>query len=168
MTLPTLEEIYSKCEPYGDCQLWTGCLVYEGGQPRMYDGKKPLSGRRVVFELARGEIRPGMRIWMRCLEQRCLNPDHMQQLGYSDMLKAHHKRNGGKFPPSHVATLTASARKRPTVKLTMEDARAARESEEPASVVAKRLGVNKSLICKIRRNEIWSETTRGSSVFSLA
>jgi len=164
--MPSLDDILAKCEPYGECLLWTGGLVYEGGQPRLWVGKKPLSARRVVFELARGEIVAGRRIGMKCGERLCLNAEHMSQMTTTELLKAHHRRMGG-LPPSHKAACTAAARRRSNNKMDMDIARAIRSSEERASVLAARYGLGKSTVCKVRRNERWAEHARGASIFSM-
>lgn len=162
----SLAEILAKCEPYGECLLWTGGLVYEGGQPRIWIDRKPHSARRVVFGLARGEIAEGRRIGLKCGERLCLHPEHMRQMTTTELLTEHHRRQGG-LTPSHIAACTASARRRSNNRMDMDIARAIRASEEPASVLAKRYNLCKATVCKVRRNERWAEHARGASIFSM-
>lgn len=164
--MPTVEEILAKCEPYGECMLWTGGLVHGGGQPRIWVDRKPMSGRRIVFVQARGEIIEGMRIGLQCGERLCLNPEHLRQMTCSELHKDNYRRRGG-LAPSHKAACTASARRRSNNTMNMDIARAIRYSNDSASVLAARYDLAKSTVYKVLRNERWAEHTRGASIFSM-
>lgn len=162
----TPQELLARCEPYGDCLLWTGGLANEGGTPRIYEKKKPISVRRVIYESTNGEIRNGYKIAPCCGERLCLAPDHLKARSVSQLLGDHARRTGG-LRPSHVAALTARARNRSNNKMDMERARQIRASTEPSRKLAEQHGVCRALICRIKRGECWAETTRGASIFCM-
>jgi hypothetical protein len=162
----TADQLLARCEPYGDCLLWTGGLANKGGTPRIYENKKPISVRRVIYEARHGEIRNGYKIVPCCGERLCLEPDHLRARSVAQLLADHNRCTGG-LTPSHVAALTARARNRSSNKMTLERAREIRASTEPSRKLADKHGVCRALICRIKRGECWAETTRGASIFCM-
>lgn len=162
----TPQELLARCEPYGDCLLWTGGLANDKGTPRIYEGRKPISVRRVIYEATTGPIRTGFKIVPCCGERLCLLPSHLRAKTVAQLLSDHSARNGG-LRPSHVAALTARARHRSNNKMDIERAREIRVSTEPSRKLAEQYGICRALICRIKRNEAWAETTRGASIFSV-
>lgn len=160
--IPCLDAIFARCEDYGECRLWTGSLNGSSKHPKIYIEGHYRAARRVVYELARGPVPAGRCVSLSCRESLCLEPKHMLTRSPREV-----QLRAQRMDASRVSIMTAAARTRRSNKLSMELAREIRSSGEPAIKAAKRLGVNKSLIWRIRRNEAWSEVTRGASVFSM-
>lgn len=69
--------LWAKTEQSGNCKLWTGYKT-----PKGY-GKINISGtimraHRVAYEVAHGEIPPGIQIDHTCYAPACINPDHLR------------------------------------------------------------------------------------------
>ncbi len=165
VTPVTLEGVFSRCEDFGECRLWGGSLAGEGREPRIYVGSKPHSARRWVYEAFYGvKPPPGKIMGVSCGERLCLEPRHLKPMTRSELQSLNYAAG---LSPEHISALTRAARNRANLKLSMEIAREIRASSEPSREEAKRRGVSKATICRIRRNEAWSEMARGASVFHL-
>jgi hypothetical protein len=101
-----------RTEPAGDCLIWTGGRDRGGayGSMRHQGGTK--KAHRVAWELANGEIPPGMDIDHKCHVPLCVNPEHLRATtrkqnkenvtgarrdSSTGILGAHWHRSSGKF-----------------------------------------------------------------------
>jgi HNH endonuclease len=102
---PLVERFWSKVFKGGPggCWLWAGSVKPNGygiisAGPR---GSSPLQAHRVAFALHFGEAGEGLVIHHRCLNRRCVNPDHLEAVTYS-VNNAEQGRygykGGGQFP----------------------------------------------------------------------
>lgn len=82
LPLPTAEErFWSKIEKTESCWNWVGGELNHAGYGTMLIGGRAgkiwLSHRYSYF-LAHGDIAPGVEIDHRCLNRRCVNPEHLR------------------------------------------------------------------------------------------
>lgn len=72
----TVQTILSRCVEVGECLEWQGGLN-SGGHPTMtHEGSGGRLVRRVLAEAMQREIRDGHVLRMRCMNKRCVNPEH--------------------------------------------------------------------------------------------
>jgi hypothetical protein len=172
---PTAAQVYAKCNEIGECMVWSGNC--NNHVPNFYLGQGPGSGknklgtyfscRRIVYEEMSGlVIPPKMYPVAMCRDKMCVRYEHIKLLTRKQigMLLA---KEGKYSSPQRRAAIAAGIRKSGKAKLTIELAREIRASSETGKAIAKRLGVDKSLPPRIRRNQAWLETASGASVFNL-
>lgn len=172
---PTVNELYANCDEVGECLLWRGAYCnhvpqfYVRGRPNGGTDKRGafLSCRREVFEQISGKpIRKGLFPVPACRDKRCIRFEHLKLLTRKQIGQLVAKE--GKFStPQRCAAISAAIRKSKNAKLTIELAREIRNSDEDGKAIAKRLGIDKSLPPRIRRNEAWRETAPNASVFNM-
>lgn len=66
----------AKKDEASGCWRWKGFLRH--GRPHILIGDKRVDLRHLSWELWKGERQKGVRIYARCQDQRCVNPDHLQ------------------------------------------------------------------------------------------
>lgn len=153
-TILEMMRILDSTEEYGDCILWTGATG-EGGYPIIkVHGHGCKLVRRAMFELNGGELLPRVPIRTTCDERTCVNPDHLKQSTVAEIAKHAAKRGAWS---SKVRAQKIAASKRAKGKLTLEQAREIRMSEESGPKLSARYGVNKSLINGIKNGRAWKE-----------
>lgn len=134
----------------GDCIRWTGFLY--GGQPGAnIDGQK-FCVPRALWEMQRGPI-PGLKLKCMCNLKRCINLDHRKPVTPRQLAKM----NGAQGLMSdrvRSAKIAATKRAGKQAKVTDEDVRAIRESDEPGIVLARRYGISNALVSKYRLYQI--------------
>lgn len=158
----TLESIRARCDVHQmdsdddmpGCWLWSGSVT-ASGTPRVRHDGKMVSARNLVFLLARGrQVADGHVVRMTCGHACCLYSGHMLEQSRAAMAA----ENALKAPPLlRSARRAAVVRARTLTKLTMEDAREIRLSDEPAADLAARKGVNVAMVRRIRRGTSWIE-----------
>jgi hypothetical protein len=152
----TLAEIIkwleSRSRREGKCLIWMRSL--RGGVPQgsMIDeetGEKVTANvRRVVWAAKHGKApHKSYVIVCNCETEGCVEPSHLKEISRSQLHK------GRTFTAAHKLAVTIAARKRRTTKLSEEDVREIRYSDEPADQIAARFGVTKNHVWGIRRNE---------------
>lgn len=149
-----LERIRARCVEEGECWIWQGATV--SGHPIMKPkGRSCTTVRRLVAEAKGTPPEHRQPVVPACGEPLCVNPEHIKLTTVRAVARAAAKRGAYSNPLRH-ARIAKTRRERHS-KLTWEQVRAVRASEEPARVWAERLGVNKSLIHRIRRGDCWRE-----------
>lgn len=135
----------------------TGCLIWQastinGKVPQMRFEGKPHPARRVIFQFLRGPLRPGRQVGARkgC-HYLCVDPEHLVQRTKSQATKGH--------AVTQATRAKIAATKRGAVKLTPQAVEQIRASTEPAYRLAPKLGVDKSMVTRIRRGEAWRDFT---------
>lgn len=150
-------KILEYTDEIGECLIWNGATSSRGGYPII-----KLSGcdcqlvRRVAFVLAGGVLLPRQPVDVTCNERLCVNPDHLRA---STTAKIAAKAAAqGKFSSMARGAKIAAAR-RTKAKLTIEQARVIRLSDESGPVLAERYGVNRSCINGIKAGTRWRDYT---------
>lgn len=150
-----LSEIKARCVEIGDCWQWaTGKSLHFRRYPTVVIDGKVVLARRVAYALLKGPIPKGYSILPSCGNEFCVNPAHQAALTESQKGKVAAER--GAFSYAVRAAKIAEARRK-QMKLTIEQAREIRASEEAEPVLAARYGINKSLVGRIRRGQAWKE-----------
>jgi hypothetical protein len=135
----------------GKCLIWK--LASREGVPQagLVDpetGKKWTANvRRLVWAAKHGkQPHKSYVVVCTCETEGCVEPTHLKEISRSQLHK------GRTFTASHRLAVTIAARKRSTTKLSEEDVREIRYSEESAHQIAARFGVTASHVYGIRRN----------------
>lgn len=147
MTLAlTRERIEAKVERLTECGCWIwmgGCQVRGYGE--IISNNKKHAAHRVSYTLYKGDIPKGMYVCHKCDTVSCVNPDHLflgtQKDNLSDMARKGRSTLGEK-----------NAR----AKLTVEQIKEIRESNDTHQNIANRMGVCRSNIGAIKNRERWS------------
>ena len=152
----TIESLKARTIEVGECWEWQGYSAH--GTPQVFnrvDGSKRrmYSVRRLLRELIEGQAQPDGFYSVSCGNVECVNPDHT----IFRTEKQHFKAMGKKVGDSPVRALKLSQYHRTNgkAKLCESKAQEIRLSNESGPVLAERYGVNRSLISRVRRGEIW-------------
>jgi hypothetical protein len=140
-----LQRILSRCKEDGGCLLWPGAMA-DGTCPQMRVKGKTVNVRRKHFELTVGPIPAGMVVAVTCECQRCIRHVEPQTTAQVSQRVA---ASGVFSTQAHAAKIAAGKRKRS--KFSDEAFELIRESEELGTVLAERLGMNHSYLCRARR-----------------
>lgn len=83
-TRPLKERFWEKVDILGNCWIWTGATLANGGygQVRVPGGRAYV--HRVTYEWFNGPIPAGMEVDHLCKVRTCVNPDHLQVLSPKD------------------------------------------------------------------------------------
>jgi hypothetical protein len=76
LELPDILQERIQPEPNSGCWLWTGRLI-KGYGILLHDDKMH-QGHRLVYELLKGTIPPGLQLDHLCRTPACVNPDHLE------------------------------------------------------------------------------------------
>lgn len=137
----------------GDCLRWTAGVVGKCKHPyvAIYSPKrKCLLVRRAVWEQAHGPIPPGKIIRCTCGTPGCILLEHLELTTFQKLAKQLGAL-GVMSGPVRSAKIAASHRARhPLTKVSQEDVRTIRASDEPGTVLAARYGVSEATISKYR------------------
>lgn len=152
----TLKMIHDRCDEVGDCWIWKGAT---GAQGYPIVRRRPaacLLVRRVAVELDGRPAKPRQPVTATCGDKLCCNPAHLKPSTPAAIARVAAAK-GSFATPERAARIAASKRKSSQAKLTMEQAREIRMSEESGPVLAERYGVNRSMIGSIRRGTAWRD-----------
>jgi hypothetical protein len=134
-------------EPNSGCWIWIGGL-YQSGYGSFKVDRASKRAHRFSWELHNGTIPTGMVVCHKCDTPSCVNPDHLfigsQRDNIADMIRKDRRR------PDVFG-------KQVTVKLSANDVMQIRSSPEIGFRIAKKFGVSKTTIYKIRKNETWRQ-----------
>jgi hypothetical protein len=155
------------------CWLWGMACDRESGSPTMWirlrQGEEPLRvrGRRGALLLAGVTIPRGHVAYQTpdCKSDLCVNPDHCRVGTKAEWGRFIAESGAGKTPAKLAANRKIGREK--LAKITMEDAREIRVSNESTYALAKRYGIAQSAIWNIKRGRAWKELAPGASVFTL-
>jgi len=125
------------------CWLWTKCCN-PGGYGLIEINKVVLMTHRVSWYLRYGPIPEGAKLLHKCDTRNCVNPDHLFLGTNAD--NQHDKVAKGR---------QAKGVTQGSAKLTERQVRQIRKAEGTQIEIAKRFGVNQTLISAIKRRVIW-------------
>lgn len=152
----TLKTIHDRCDEVGECWIWKDA-VSQHGYPIMR--RRPggcLLVRRVAVALDGRPAAPRQPVMCTCGEKRCVNPAHLQPTTISAVAKAAAAK-GSFSTTARAARIAQSKRASSQAKLTLEQVREIRASDESNLALAERFGVNRSRIGAIRRGVAWKD-----------
>lgn len=155
--VPLLERLerHSMPEPNTGCQIWLSSSRNPYGHGHMGVGGKSIMAHRVAWMCNRGPIPDGMLVLHRCDTPGCVNPNHLF-LGTSQDNQDDKVRKGRQAKGSKLAHPRARGERNGNAKLTADQVRAIRASDEPQRQIAAQYGVTQAIISKIKRNEVWT------------
>lgn len=132
-----------------DCWLWTGALTGAGYGAMTLLGRE-VAVHRLVWEMERGPIPPGLLVLHKCDMRPCCNPRHLflgtQADNVHDMMSK--GRKASKVGALHHNAKMDEARVRA--------ARRRRSNGERAADLAREYGVSPATMCDLLRGRTWS------------
>ena len=158
MTL--IEKIQRHVSLDGEFWQWHGCM--QGAVPMMKHDGKVANVRRLVL-IERGVPMKGYIATYTCSNPACVNPEHTGRSTRTQM----NRRNMAEMS---CATNTlrvkriAEIKRLTNAKLSLDDVRQIRASDDTQRNLAARLGVTQTTVGRIRRGEMWK--TFSASPFS--
>jgi hypothetical protein len=139
------EYIEARCipEPNSGCWLWLLSIGTHGYGQASMPGARVTTAHRVSYIAFKGAIPDGLLVQHSCDNKLCVNPDHLS-LGTDKSNSDDKHRKGRATLESRVFT--------PRADRLLTDAQAddVRNSNEPYIVVARRLGIDSSIVRSIR------------------
>lgn len=141
--------LWSKVEKTDDCWLWVGAVA--GGRPGNRYGvigetrDKMVYVHRLSWEMHHGPIPDGRQVLHRCDTPLCVRPDHLFLGSLRDNMADMVAKNR-----------QASGERNANHRLTAEDIRAIRESDEDQPTTARRYGISQPTVSNIRRRVTWA------------
>lgn len=151
----TVDSLKAKTTEDGDCWRWDGPFNGSSG-PRASHGGKVHYVRRLMMQL-HGKNLDGMIVTPTCGDSTCVNPEHLKVI-----TRAEHQKRLTVASNSGTALLrkrqkVAEHKRRTVGKLTMEQAREIRASNDTHRVLCERYGVTRRVISRIRQGIGWRE-----------
>ena len=149
------------------CWLWSGAMSADEGGGRVpivwHDGRTS-SALRVVYVLSGKTVRKGEIVWRKCRHDHCLRPDHLLS-GTRAQWGAWRKAYGyaAMTPDAWAANMLE---RRKGKEIDAETAAMIRESPETGAALARKLGVSKQAVSRVRLRKTWAETVPQASVFT--
>lgn len=165
-----LEQIRGRCriDEETGCWHWTGAMNTDGARGRVpviwHEGRAS-SGGRVVFELSKRTIPKGQMVWRLCRCDDCLAPYHLRA-GTRKEWGEWRKANGFASISPQAWAANMLAKRREARKSDPELAQIIRASSESGAEMARRHGLSKTAVSRIRLGKTWAETVPQASVFT--
>lgn len=78
--------LQSRIEKTDSCWNWIGTLTYDGYGKFMRNGKQ-FRAHRAVYRLLRGDIPEGLCLDHLCRNRRCVNPEHLEAVSFSENVR---------------------------------------------------------------------------------
>lgn len=151
----TIQDIKDRTEELGECWIWQQGT--SNGLPQMkVKGCACKLVRRIVVAIDGRPAEPGQPVAVTCGEKLCVNPKHLKPSTTRAVARRAARKGAWK---GMVRCARIAATKRASGKLTIEIAREIRLSEEPGPALAKKYGVDRSLITRVRAGKAWKDAS---------
>ena len=146
-----LDYLHARCVASEGCLLWT--LAMKNGPIAHIQGRA-WKVRHLVYRLVhpRGPGKGQLPLPTVCGNARCVHPDHLTLAGRNSHVV------GAQRSPVHCMNI-ARARRAGSAKLTAEQAREIRASNEPLAVLIARYGISQSVASRVRSGQAWKDYT---------
>lgn len=131
-------------EPNTGCWLFAKSLKNNGYGQLWWNGKRR-DAHRWAWTMARGEIPAGLHVLHSCDVRSCVNPDHLFLGTNRDNIRDMVAKGRNSRGAAHT-----------NAKLTDEIVREIRSSSESSYILARRFGVSRAAIIKVRRRKTWA------------
>lgn len=152
-----------RVDPKTGCWNWTAAISHGYGVINI--NRRAIRAHRVSYELFNGKIPEGSGyhgtcVCHRCDNPSCVNPKHLFLGTVGDNNRDMHAKGRGQrglpigYPRS--GWNYRHGESHPGSKLTRDDVVCIRQSQDSLSVLAKKYGVSKSHVGRIKRNEWWN------------
>ena len=147
----TVESIMARTVEEGDCALWTGYA--QNRTPQIYDAGRMVPVRGLLSRLLGREEPKERGYWAStCGSDLCVKNQHTTYRTDSQHYAYMAKRM--QTMPAVQSIRRAKISKARTKKLTDDQVHEILHSNESSRVVAERVGISKSLVCRYRRGEL--------------
>ena len=134
-----------------ECWPWKGSRMVRGGYGQLNDRGRLLKAHRLSYEIHRGSIPDGNVIRHKCNNPPCVNPNHLVPGTHADNHRDMRESGRAFVPESPRGEAHHSA------KLDAEKVRAIRSSKAASSHLAKKFGVSRQSIYRIRKGISWKK-----------
>ena len=121
------------------------CTSHKGSHPKLSRNGEVALVARFVYEECFGFIPNGMVLRHKCHNGRCVNPEHLTYGTYKD-----------NYEDSKLSGRHAHGKNHGRAKLTTEQAKVIKYSNDTAPILAEKYGIDKSVIRRIKRSELWA------------
>lgn len=151
---PLSERFFRFVDKSGDCWIWKGKTITQKGYGLIQSGgkgSKHKSVHRLSYEMHIGEITAGLVVMHKCDNPSCVNPDHLELGTQSKNIKDAIERGRKISKPPHKFGESHGASK-----LTELDVREIRGSSIETKELARKFGVSKTTIERVRNRKTWS------------
>ncbi len=161
----TLDTISERCIEEADCWLWQAGKSH--GTPALRHDGRVIQVRRYIVEVLQGQAVPkGMLVSCRCESLDCVNPDHIRIFTRSQ-LQAHTAKRT-QYGADPLRSMRLARAKQETSKLDWDTVRAIRAMEGTDKGIARKLGLNFSLVNCIRKHRTWREVNNNPFIGLMA
>lgn len=158
----TLADLKARCEEVGECWEWQRYINSNNTPHVRYQGK-PMSARRVAWEMVNGPVPDGKRIAYTCGNYRCICPAHSAAVTATAVL-ANNLANANEG--LRRARIAATKRRQMGVSTAVVSAVKA-DATTLAATLASQLGVSEATVYKLRRQaravSPWGGLMRGAA-----
>lgn len=163
LSLETLPMYVDEC---GDCWMWKLSCNGQGYPQANIDGKQWLTGRYIVQVLQGREVPRGFVVTTRCVDRKCVNPDHLMVAKRGTVLQRTYDRGRRMQAKEYVSRVRHFERMGRTV-LDFEKAAdiRSRDAKVTNAALAREFGVNPNTISKVRSGKSWRMQMPAASVF---
>lgn len=151
-----VQRFWSKVDKLGTCWTWIGSIT-KRGYGKFYANGKTYQAHRISYMLA-NNVWPGdLCVCHQCDNPSCVNPAHLFLGTAKDNVRD--AINKSRFTTAHLTDRDKSGECNGRAKLTGKDVEYIRavKSQYSSRSLAKLMGVSKSQILRIIRNEAWNE-----------
>jgi hypothetical protein len=153
-TLELMRILDSTIEEATNCIIWTGATTKTGHPIIKKHGGPCCLVRREVYRLCVGELVFRKPLITKCGHRGCINPKHILRSTTKDIARLAAKHGAWK---TLARAAKIAATKRLKGKLTMAKANEIRMSSESGPALARRYGVDRSLIIGIKNGKNWKD-----------
>lgn len=151
-----IARVMSRVVEVGDCLEWTGGYTGTRVPSIKYQGKDMNVRRAIALDTGMIVVNNPLRVAVvRCMNWRCVRPEHIQILQRQKLQRRTANRNHASAKLIGARKISAQARKR--AKLTAELAAEIREATDTHREIAKRYGVSHATVYAIKRGITWRE-----------
>lgn len=130
------------------CWEWQGTIDAQG-YGAFHIAGKVIKSHRLAYDITFGEIPRGALVCHKCDNRKCVRPDHL-------FLGSVITNNMDKMTKGRHRALKGADH--PRARLTVDQANEIKAADGSQRVLARRYGVSKSTIARIRRGESWTES----------
>lgn len=170
----TIADLQARCviDEITGCWNWAGAYnsARGGNNPVTYlpRHERVFSCMRAALLLTRFEKEPekldGLRVWAKCWNRKCCNPEHCRSGTTAQHGAAISKAGHQKGRASRILANTKSGRKKS--KLSAQLVLEIRASGLNGTEVARKFGLKKSQAYRVLNGQVWPEVAPAASVFS--
>ena len=134
------------------CWEWQACRIKYGYGQLRFNGKNFLA-HRVAYLLTKGELTPGLSVMHTCDNPPCCNPRHLILAPHAENMRD--AKTKGRMTADHLKPFQLAGQGHNSAKLTDEDVLNIRASKKRLQALAKRYGISRMTVHRIRRNLAW-------------